>query len=435
MNKPSEKLFTQLIPKSGSIFFFLVLLILSIRRFPPNLFEANFFAEDGLVFWSNFQSEGVFSFLTPFNGYPLVGIYLLVFLAESLRFVLGGPITEAAFFLNFIGYVAWALLSFAPYVLLKKYFQSWVRLSLCLMFLFVPLDQYDFAILGVIGNLKAGFFPLSILFSLYILREESRYRRAIAYLLLVICIWTNPIAALSIVLLAKKTIFRDLLERQYALGNLLLFLFLIYQSKILFDGIPKLDGYLDEPLQVSNSLPIVSRIYFYTFIHPFYDKSNGIFTICLLFLFFAVVFKFAKRFKVEIWSIILIQLVAGVILLTQRSGLSEFFSDYNYMAPSQFFYAFNWISILLFYLFLFQEKSHFYFFRILIIGLLLIAELFPITGIDSFGGNDSMHTNLRSFEYNLQQSCAIVPHPDRVQIFPFVELKLQLDLKSICRNL
>ena len=180
MNKPTEKPFAQLIPKSTPFLFFIALLVLSIRRFPPNLFEANFFAEDGLVFWSNFQHEGITSFITPFNGYPLVGIYILVFIAESMRFVVGGPITEAAFFLNFVGYAAWALLCFAPFVLLKKYFQNWVRLSLSLLFLLVPLDHYDFAILGVVGNLKAGFLPLSVILSLYILREESQSRRSIA---------------------------------------------------------------------------------------------------------------------------------------------------------------------------------------------------------------------------------------------------------------
>jgi hypothetical protein len=111
-----------------------------------------------------------------------------------------------------------------------------------------------------------------------------------------------------------------------------------------------------------------------------------------------------------------------------------FFGDYDYLAPSQFFYSFNFLALILIFLIFFgkRSKNNTDPIHVLIVAMFMVAHLLPIAGISAFGGNDSMHENLESFETNLRKSCLEDQPTNTVQIYPFVELKLKLDLKIEC---
>lgn len=335
-------------------------------RFPNNFLFPNFFAEDGQHFTANIMKHGVFgSFLQAFNGYYIFGIYLLTnigFLLNDIFF--GGNFTDLPASLALTSYVFLGLCCALPILLLRDYLRLPYRLAIALLLVLLPMPSFDYGIIGTIGNLKFAFAYIAFLLILYRIRLPRTSKRIIAVDLgILFCAYTTAgvYCFLPLLLLNDGTRPSQLFKRAnwsriFQRNNIALWsglgLGILAAVQVLyvgFHGTPDLTGYLDEPYQFAKTIEIfIGRSYMYPFLSVVWRHLNDI----IITLFFigalALAWKFGSKRNRPLYLIGAYAIFAvTAVFIVNRTGTSVHFNHYQTSAFDNFFYAQNFIAIVL----------------------------------------------------------------------------------------
>lgn len=397
----------------GEYLFLLILISFSVTRYAPNLFDANFYAEDGSIFTKNFLEHGLPALFEPFNGYPVFGLYVLVGLAFLLKLILFLQGYELPAVLAFISFCFWGFVAWSPTIFLRNFLSRTNRTLLSLSLVFIPLGSYDYAVLGTIGNLKFSFLPLSIFIAMYISSTENTLsgRTTTAYILFLVCLLTNPLAWLSIPILVKR--FRSLYIQNKVKAIALiapLASVLIYQSIVFVFDKTELVGYLDKPFEKSKVVEVfLGQSILYSPFHAIYSNLNDASAFILflvLLLFIAPTFSATSFMSIYLLSV---ALLTTLVFVMQRPGVSEYFFGYTLSSPSQFFYAQNMLIMTSLFLAV-EVYSRKRLFMIKKLGrslpfVLLIFQISPNQPIGTFGKIATMQSQVDSASQSYKRLC------------------------------
>jgi hypothetical protein len=435
---------------SGSIFFY---------RFPNNFFFANFYAEDGAVFIRNVLTQGFFeSLINPFNGYFIVGLYMLAGTAVSINNIFFNHLLYLPTITAVVSYAFLGLAITLPVLFFRKQVRFQWLLLYILFASFVPLPGWDYAIIGTIGNVKFFFAVIALTAILFLLttKKESQWLRVFAYVLILIAGYTNPtVYLLCLALLipyiksgtktirsqttAYHWIISTFSERRFLeylfLGSLLSFQILF----IAIYGIPEQPGYMNSPFEWVDAIEIfIARSFFFPWIVPFYTQLTATMSIWLAVTSLTVLYAFGERKHWSLYSIIIGSILAMTgLFVTTRPGISVFFTDYTMPGgPGQFFYPQNIAALFLFFFWIHDMTKRFQFSQrhSIILFMLLLGLLFsiiPHTG--SFGKNNFMQKQ-GTFIQEAQESCSTGTSQQivRVPVYPSADWFFEAPTKAVC---
>jgi len=341
------------------ISYFVVLLVASYifyRRFPNNYQEPNFYAEDGYVFAKNIISNGTLRALgTTFNGYYVWGIYILErfgFVVNRLFF--GNQFANLARSFSLISYLFLGFITTLPILLFRNYLKPTAIVFIVLLAVFVPMTSYDYAIIGTIGNLKFAFIYLAFILLVYrhLMPENSKK----VYLVdagLLICAYTN-ITVYPMMLFALlrylprikgKDFYKKLLADRTFQSLIVLGILMLPQLYIVkTHGVPLLKGYLDSGFIFRRTVEIfVDRSYLYGLLFPINKFLNDTIVIIVTALLVGLGLVFAKKYRSIFVFGLASVLLATLLFVVKRTGVSAFYTGYKNGGPDQFFYPQNWI--------------------------------------------------------------------------------------------
>jgi hypothetical protein len=432
---------------------FLIASFIAYKRYPTYLTTPNFYAEDGSVFAANIVHKGFWSALvTPFNGYFIFGIYLLegtAFLANGLTG--GGDLLNLPVSLAIVSYTFWGLLATFPLMLFWNDIKNKVWLFLVgILLALTPLPSFNYAILGTVGNYKFAF--VYIAFLLLVKRLRVKQYTPWIHLLdagLVICTLTNATVylLLPIALLAYWEGRRQVFKKNYWIGLFkkpaflsLGITFLLVGIQIVYialrGGVDELQGYLQEPYQFGKTIEIFfQRTLLFPLDHSIAKHLNDILVVGATVTLGGCLIRFArKEDRIIALFGLYAALVTTILFVSQRTGVSQFFSHYQTSATDQFFYAQN--LILLFtaaFIFVrYAEECKRPAARILLcvgFGLLLMQSAVH----NDFGSGVLMNRLTGDLKYAAQQACqqhggAQILAP----LYPVGAQSLTLDRKKYC---
>ena len=330
------------------------------RRFPGNFQIPNFYAEDGKVFANAYLSKGFFgSLLEPFDGYFITGQYLLVGLGDAInRLLFSGSVADLAKSLALASYIFLGFCCTLPLILFRKFFGFGLALALVLVSCYVPLPNYDYAVIGTIGNLKFAFAYIALLLIIYrhYLPEGSK-AFYIVDLGLLICAYTNAITYLLVpfaLVRYRHTLFslkswKRLLKTGSFISLLLLGVLMVPQLiYVAINGIPHLPGYLDTPYRFSRSIELfIARPFLYPFMGIFYPYLTDLSAVAIFIALLALMATFVRGYNFAAW--LGVGAVIGITLLftVKRPGITDHIGGFASSGPDQFFYTQNLIVIFL----------------------------------------------------------------------------------------
>lgn len=422
----------------------LVASLIFYSRFPQSFWYANFFAEDGSVFLKNtLQGEAVKSIFTSFNGYFVVGIYICVFIAKAINYLLLGdhiftlPQAFAITSYLILGLSAAICISF------KRFIGTGTSLLLVILVATLPLPNTTHQVIGTIGNLKWTFFFIAFIVAINFLlrRTELRYRTAIPLgLILLICIYTNaysylalPVAGLPYLWelwIGRKNLkksLRDIFKLQSF--QILLAVCVLSVIQLIFvklHGIPVIPGYLNTVFDWSRGIEIlVGRTLIFGFIFPFWTHMNDLLVVTLAVAFIAAGARLLRGKDLYIFSAsLLASMGASFLFIATRPGISGEFNSYLSTGPDHFFYAQNLIMYIPFVLLVIAIGKKIPHFRIshlpqiFSVTVLMLFFIANAVGNSLHDNNNLMDSYTGTFAQNLLKQCASSQAPLNIPLYP-----------------
>ncbi len=420
------------------------------RRFPNNYHEPNFYAEDGSVFARSLFQKGFLSSLTTtFNGYYLWGLYCLEQVAIIINKVFyEGEFVNLAKSLAITSYLALGFLATLPLLLFRKYFRPPFIILFILLGLAVPMVGWDYAIIGTIGNLKFAFVHLAFLLLVYrhLMPKDSR-SVLLVDLGLLICAYTNitvytmiPFALLRYLPLLKdrRSIVQEL-QGDFTFRSLIVLgVALLPQLYVVKrDGVPVISGYLDSAYQPDRTTEIfVGRTYLYTVLFPIYKSLNDMW-VWLIFGLITLLtwFYTGKHRKFALFGLFS-ALMATLLFVVKRTGVSEFFIGYENGGPDQFFYPQNLIFGFILALLITSLVSRIPRKPIRLLSYLAIT-IYVLFGMlpnaSTYGKNNFMADGSGNIYANSKKACASNDQSLSIVIYPTKDLQYKsIDRQVLC---
>lgn len=334
--------------------------ILAFRN-PAAFRAANFYAEDATIFVNNILLHPFTAIATAFNGYLVVGEYIVGYVAVIIAKLAGGGVAAVPLTIAVVSSLTLGLCVSLPFILFRRDMGVWVALAAVLVGALVPLETSGYAVIGTIGNLKFAFVYAAFLLILY--RNTRIHLRSRLYwidAILLLCVLTNifVIALLPFILwpyrqqLIAAVRKRDVRKLQQDSGILsaivLLALAGLYTLIIYIAGIPPLTGYLDQPYQRGATLPLLDRVTNYAWLYPITGTMQGRVVLLILVLTVGSWWLARRQDRVVIafglWAIISMT----VLFVANRTGVSAYYLGFNHRGgPDQFFYAQNLLYVFL----------------------------------------------------------------------------------------
>jgi hypothetical protein len=328
--------------------------------YPNYLAYPNFYGEDGTLFAQNIITKGLAAALfTPFNGYLIVGLYLLEGAAFVLNLFFGGAVSSLPVALALVSYAFWGSVCALPVLLFWRELpqKRWLLL-ISLTLALLPLPSFQYAIIGTIGNFKFAFTFIAFLLLLkrHWLPEGSKWFYGIDAAL-VLCAFTNmtTVFLLPFALLRywpgrkgiKASWLQSLLRTKSFISLVVMGVVILAEVLIMvkLGGLDSTNGYMSEPFETAKTIEIfVYRTLLFPFAYPIWWALNNLSVLLLLGVVLAGTFTIArKEDRVVIVFAIYSALIATTLFVSQRSGVSIFFVKYTSSGPDQFFYPQNWI--------------------------------------------------------------------------------------------
>ena len=412
----------------------------------------NFYAEDATIFSNNILTQNPLDAITTlFNGYWVVGQYLLIYIAWLINAIFFGDITSLPISISITSCLFLGLVASMPYLLFRRSLGSLLAGLLVIASSLIPMGSSSYFIIGTIANLKFIFLYIAFLLILY--RNtvvNSKFKLYIIDFLLLICVLTNIIAIFllpfTLYPYRKKIalIFKTKKPKKLKPGPLTISLFLVlvlsflYTLTVYAKGIPSLPGYLDGPYKPEATLPIVQRATLHTWLYPITDMFRNRLTVCLLFLVVSSAWIYRKKDRTiilfSLWSIV----ISTGLFVMNRTGVSDYYLNYGHKGGTdQFFYTQNLI--------------------FMFITVWLIREWFNkkttlTKGFISFGfiifmiwaipyGNSQQRANviygeLGTFKNDVDKACHLDQRDSdvHVQIYPSLDWDWDIARTKVCNN-
>ena len=340
-----------------------IVTLVLLWRYPNNVAQANFYGEDGSVYLQNIMQHGwARAAITPFNGYSIIGLYVLCGAGWLLNLVFGdGLVTLPAMF-AFVSVLFMAAVIALPYLLFRRTFGRMKTLLVVVLGALVPLPLSPHIVVGTIGNQKWVFMYLAFLLVLYRLvnrRQLGKWRVVVIDALVLLCAYTNSTAYALVPLLfvphlldwwrtrKQANIVRFVLKRlrTFEFASLVAMGVLLVPQLVMVvvRGIPKLPGYLDSPYQASKSIELfVNRTYDFGITHLVNGHMSDI---AALLIFGALVYVGWKKLqgneKIAFFVGLYAAGVASLLFVLNRHGVTDFFFNYqpSGSGPDQFFFV------------------------------------------------------------------------------------------------
>jgi len=322
-------------------------------RFKPAFSSPNFYAEDGTVFIDNIIQNGILeATFTAFNGYLVVGQYLVADVAYGLYVLLGSQFSQLPVLVAVVSCIFLGLTASLPFVLFRKELGRTTAVATSFLLAFTPLYGSDYAVIGTIGNLKFAFLFWAVVFVVYRNIHYMNAKKTIfADSILLLCVLTNgPVVALlplilwpyrdDIVRMTKKHRFdRRLFKRKDVIGVIaLLGTSAVYVAIVYLMGIPTIPNYLNAPYVWPATDNIIYRATEYAIFFPFSAKMTAIVSIISLLVLLSLILFFNKKrrgvFLIGLYAIA----VSTLAFVATRPGIGEHMLIYEKF-PDQFFYA------------------------------------------------------------------------------------------------
>lgn len=384
----------------------------------------NFLVEDATVIFNNIYSLNPLDTVTTlFNGYFILGQYLLGYIAVGINFLFGGSLLTLPTITAVVSCAFLGLAASLPFLLFRKQMGTWLALITVIFLSLIPMYSYDYAIIGSLSNLKFIFLYIAFMLCMYRIVNKELSRRKILVLdaLLFMCVLTNVTVAfvipvlllpyarqLCLKLLRKKTIKKP--DFSTASAAVLSALSLVYVAGAFFRGIPEIPGYLDTPFKAKALLPIVERSTTYAWAYPINSVFNNKFVFALLVLVLGSgLYLFIKRKKdrmpilMATWAIFL----GTTLFVINRPGVSEYYLSYGHKGgPDQFFYAQNMIFIFITAWLLRDYFKKIKFQKVVFASILCgVYLLLAIPNGSSFGNSSIVYKSAGTIDYNLEKAC------------------------------
>jgi len=409
----------------------------------------NFFVEDATVLYNNiYTTNPASAILTTFNGYLIIGQYLLAYFASGLNFLFGNelynlPVVTAFVSCAFLGFTA-----SLPYILFRKELGTFLSILTVIFTALVPMYSYDYAIIGSLSNLKFTFFYIAfllIIYRIHKINKISSQRIVFIDLALLLCVLTNAsvVFILPFILLTytknwrSKIIKRDIPVLSAVAIVSVSFLYLVLA---LIKGVSAMPGYLDGPFRMTALLPILERTIFYEWTYPITGIFNSYFVTALFFITVVGAFYIYHKsvnnrlfIALTAWAMI----VSTSLLILNRPGVSEYFLIYGHKGGTdQFFFAQNMIAIF----------ATGWLLRKRILKLGSGGRLWIVVGValylclalpygTSFGGSAIVYTDMRPIKFNLDKACKEYAQQDKVviQVYPTPYWQWHIDRDLVCK--
>ncbi len=434
-----HKLASNLVSSKYSFVIFVVFLWLAASyifylRFPNNFLEPNFYAEDGHVLAENIIKYGVFdAFFSTFNGYYIWGLYILADFGVALNSLLfEAEFVNLAKSFAIASYGFFGLAVTLPVLLLRKYLRPMALVFIVLLGLFVPMQGSDYAIIGVLGNLKFAFIYVAFVLLVYrhLMPEGSRKVYLVDVALLV-CAYTNvtvyfmlPFALLRYTPKIKtKNFHRKILADKTFLSLLVLGVALLPQLYIVYrDGIPVMPGYLDTPYDFGKTIEIfVSRSYLYAITFPINNVMSDVVVVILSIVLIGLGVLFSGKYR-KIFIFGLVTIFLGTFLFViKRTGISDSFIGYRSGGPDQFFYPQNWIFTFILSVVVVEMISKIKLFRYrtgIYLVLLAACVFFLAPKSGTYGANNFMSEQVGTIYVNAKKLCASDSSNFNIPLYP-----------------
>ncbi|NTU72761.1 hypothetical protein HGB07_01130 [Candidatus Roizmanbacteria bacterium] len=424
----------------GSIFFYV--------RYQYAYNNANFFAEDGVVFFRNITIHGALdAMFTLFNGYLVTGQYVLTGIAIVLNSIFGRGLETMPKAMAVVSYVFLGFISSLPFLLFRKKLGYLLATMTAILLWVVPLGGYDYTVIGTICNLKFSFFFIAALLIIYRNQKDlvdKKWQFIIIDLTLLLCVITNilTIALLpflfwryknGIIETINNRAIKKLSAAQISAAFLVL-LTILYLLLIAFRHTKSMPGYLDEPLMFGSIINIFSRGSIYGLLFPVNNLLNDY--IVIFFFIVSIVAALLSRYRAEllfIWYAIFIN-VAGFVY--NRTGVTHMFSTYaSDGGPGLFFYAGTML-----FVFGVAYSTQDWFRRQKIVSKIILAALaigFIMVSLPTAGSRGASYTNIISkrptISAEIIRVCANASDENvEIGIYPSVEWTLTVERRIAC---
>jgi len=405
------------------------LLILSIAsylvylRFTLNFTSPNFYAEDGSIFINNLVNKGALgSLLTTFNGYFVWGIYILGKISLLIdRIIFSGQFIDIPKSIALTSYVFFGFIATLPIILFRKFLKPFTLFVIVILSIFVPLTGMDYAIIGTIGNTKFAFTYLAFLLLAYRhLVDEKTKGYFFADIGLLICAYTSATVYLMIPFALLRYLpkfdFRNIKEsvsglfknRSFISLCLLILLLLPQVIIVLTNGTPSLPGYLDSPFNFNRAIEIfVSRSYLYSILFPLNKHLNDVLAIIILLAVFIMGIRIRGKIKQIFWFGIYSIAMSSILLVSNRTGISDLYYGYKSGGPDQFFYTQNliFIFVLISALYQFINKLKWKQRYLVNLAILLIIVYYLIPKSGTYGNNNVQFKENDNIYANAKETC------------------------------
>jgi len=410
----------------------------------------NFMVEDATVLFSDVYTRNpIGAVLNAFNGYLIVGQYLLAYVAVGANLLIGGHLTSLPVVTALVACTSLGVAASLPFLLFRKELGVWLALALVAFTALVPMYSYDYAIIGSLSNLKFLFLYIAFMFILFRFKALKPWQYLIVDWLLLLCVLTDaPVAFLvPFVLLPYVRKWRDYLtlklSRKYLpvySGLALVVISALYVVATVVHGIPKMPGYMDAPFQAQSLLPVVDRSTFYAWLYPITSEINSYFVVGLLLIAGAgavIIWKRLPRERVilafAIWALV----ISTGLLVANRPGIGLYYLTYDHKGgPDQFFYAQNMIIIFVtgWLLRNYLQKLNLRGRSWIVAGAVVYLAL-AIPHGTSFGGSSIVYKDMRPIDYNLAKACREYADKPEViiQIYPNTYWQWQVKKNIACK--
>lgn len=323
-------------------------------RYPFSYTLPNFYAEDGTVFARNLYENGMSAIFMVFNGYLVLGQYLVAGLGFVINSIAGSGLVTLPKAMAMASYMFFAAACSLPWLLFRRKLGIPLSLLAVILLLLTPLGRSDYTVLGTIGNLKFVFLYIAVMFLAYrhheLVAGRKGWRVYLADIVVAICVLTNilVVALLPFALIAHKKQLKRAFDRRslhilsndrHAIVALLLILSaVIYAAAMYLAGIPKMEGYLDGPLRLVGVENALYRSSWYGVLYPLHTTLNHVTVSLILILSGFGVYALRRKPVVLLgaWAVI----VSTLGFVFNRPGVTEFLLKYTPDGgPGQFFYG------------------------------------------------------------------------------------------------
>lgn len=424
-------------------------------RFPNNLLFPNFFAEDGQHFVTNIINDGfIGALITPFNGYFIFGIYILTefgFMLNSL--FLGGEFITLPMGLALSSYIFLGLCAALPIVLLKKWISLPYRLAIALLIVLLPMPSFDYGTIGTIGNLKFAFNYIAVLLVLY---RATLPRTSKKIILVDICLAIGAFTTAGVYLIlpfilasdglqiykrAVRKKLKDLFKRDNISlwsGVGLAVASFVQVAYIVIKGVPKFPGYLDEPYKVVNTIEVfIARSYLYPGVSALYHHLTNLFVVLLFIGICLLGYKYFNRKRILVYIVgISAILTTSLVFVINRTGTAYYYDNYKTTGFDNFFYAQNFIGIILIVFLIYDMSTKIKWFNSLYLPLLLVALLAAgsIRSNSVYAPNDFMQYQIGTLEEQVKPQCDAKKESITFSVYPFKFLTMTEPQERICND-